>query len=132
MASHAGQSGFCALVGAGIGVGVCAGVGLLAANMAHYPFRMLWFSPLLWGSRSGTRQHLGCGAQRMASTEAAADGCFRKTLVLHAVFVFRGTRLRLRFDRSFLFRGETREMPHPEHQAPNVFRRMTIRKSRHR
>jgi len=50
MASHAGQSGFCALVGAGIGVGVCAGVGLLAANMAHYPFRMLWFSPLLGGA----------------------------------------------------------------------------------
>ena len=50
MASHAGQSGFCALVGAGIGVAVCAGVGLLAANMAHYPFRMLWFSPLLGGA----------------------------------------------------------------------------------
>src|SRR5262249_49503168 len=44
------QSGFCALLGTGIGVGLCAGIGRLAADMAHHPFRLLWFTPVIGGA----------------------------------------------------------------------------------
>lgn len=39
------QTGFCALVGTGLGLGMCAIVGRLAATQG-YPFRMMWFTPL--------------------------------------------------------------------------------------
>jgi putative ABC transport system permease protein len=40
------QAGLCALLGTGLGLGLCAIVGQLAI-MAGYPFRMMWFTPLL-------------------------------------------------------------------------------------
>jgi putative ABC transport system permease protein len=44
------QSGLCGLLGVGIGVGTCAVVGLLSSSAAHYPFRMMWFTPLVGGA----------------------------------------------------------------------------------
>ena len=44
-----GQAGLCALLGAGIGLGLCAIVGQIAAAEADYPFRMMWFTPLFGG-----------------------------------------------------------------------------------
>lgn len=43
------QAGLCALLGTGLGIGLCAMVGQLA-EMAGYPFRMMWFTPLLGGA----------------------------------------------------------------------------------
>jgi putative ABC transport system permease protein len=40
------QAGLCALIGTGIGLGLCAIVGQVAASVADYPFRMMWFTPL--------------------------------------------------------------------------------------
>lgn len=42
------QAGLCALLGTGLGVGLCGIVGELA-EMAGYPFRIMWFTPLLGG-----------------------------------------------------------------------------------
>jgi putative ABC transport system permease protein len=39
------QSGLCAAIGAGIGLGLCALLGELV-SAAGYPFRMMWFTPL--------------------------------------------------------------------------------------
>jgi putative ABC transport system permease protein len=39
------QSGICAAIGAGIGLGSCALLGELVSQ-AGYPFRMMWFTPL--------------------------------------------------------------------------------------
>lgn len=39
------QSSVCALLGSGIGIGVCAIVGELA-SLTGFPFRMMWFTPL--------------------------------------------------------------------------------------
>ena len=39
------QAGVCALLGTGIGVGLCAVIGEIVAT-AGYPFRMMWFTPL--------------------------------------------------------------------------------------
>ena len=39
------QSGLCAVIGTGIGIGLCALLGELA-SAAGYPFRMMWFTPL--------------------------------------------------------------------------------------
>lgn len=44
-----GQAGLCALLGTGIGLGFCYIVGRIAAAEADYPFRMMWFTPLLGG-----------------------------------------------------------------------------------
>lgn len=41
------QSGICALVGAGLGLGLCAVVGQVAAAEFDYPFRMMWFTPII-------------------------------------------------------------------------------------
>jgi putative ABC transport system permease protein len=41
------QSGLCAIFGIGLGLGVCAVVGKIAAVEFDYPFRMMWFNPLL-------------------------------------------------------------------------------------
>ncbi|HZD91940.1 MAG TPA: ABC transporter permease [Pseudolabrys sp.] len=43
------QAGVCALLGTGLGLGICAVVGRIAAAEADYPFRMMWFAPLLGG-----------------------------------------------------------------------------------
>ena len=43
------QSSLCALLGAGFGLGLCAIIGRIAAVEANYPFRMMWFTPVLGG-----------------------------------------------------------------------------------
>jgi len=43
------QSGLCALLGTGLGLGLCAIVGRIAVVEANYPFRMMWFTPVLGG-----------------------------------------------------------------------------------
>jgi len=40
------QAGLCGLLGTGLGLGLCAMIGQLAI-MAGYPFRMMWFTPVL-------------------------------------------------------------------------------------
>lgn len=40
------QSGLCALLGIGLGLGVCAIVGQMAIAEFDFPFRMMWFTPL--------------------------------------------------------------------------------------
>ena len=40
------RAGFCALVGTGLGLGICAVIGHIAASQG-YPFRMMWFTPLV-------------------------------------------------------------------------------------
>jgi putative ABC transport system permease protein len=39
------QAGVCAVIGTGIGLGICAAVGELV-SAAGYPFRMMWFTPV--------------------------------------------------------------------------------------
>jgi putative ABC transport system permease protein len=43
------QSSVCALIGTGLGLGLCAIVGRIALVEADYPFRMMWFTPILGG-----------------------------------------------------------------------------------
>jgi putative ABC transport system permease protein len=43
------QSSLCALLGTGLGLGLCAIIGRIAAVEADYPFRMMWFTPVLGG-----------------------------------------------------------------------------------
>ena len=43
------QSGLCALLGTGLGLGLCAIIGKIAVVEADYPFRMMWFTPVLGG-----------------------------------------------------------------------------------
>ena len=43
------QAGLCAILGTGLGLGLCAIVGQIAAAEADYPFRMMWFTPLFGG-----------------------------------------------------------------------------------
>lgn len=40
------QAGFCSLIGTGLGLGLCGVIGQLA-EMAGYPFRIMWLTPLL-------------------------------------------------------------------------------------
>lgn len=40
------QSGLCALLGTGLGLGLCAIVGQIAIVEFKYPFRMMWFTPV--------------------------------------------------------------------------------------
>jgi putative ABC transport system permease protein len=40
------QAGVCALLGTGFGLGLCGVVGQIASD-AGYPFRMMWFTPLI-------------------------------------------------------------------------------------
>ncbi len=44
-----GQAGLCALLGTGIGLGLCAIIGRIATAEADYPFRMMWFTPVFGG-----------------------------------------------------------------------------------
>ena len=41
------QSGVCALLGIGLGLGVCAIVGQIAIVEFNFPFRMMWFTPVI-------------------------------------------------------------------------------------
>jgi putative ABC transport system permease protein len=43
------QSGICALLGTGLGLGLCAIIGQIAIVEFDYPFRMMWFTPLAGG-----------------------------------------------------------------------------------
>jgi len=43
------QVGLCALLGTAFGLGLCGVVGQIAADAAGYPFRMMWFTPLIGG-----------------------------------------------------------------------------------
>jgi putative ABC transport system permease protein len=43
------QAGLCAVLGTGLGIGLCGIAGELA-RMAGYPFRFMWFTPLLGGA----------------------------------------------------------------------------------
>lgn len=43
------QAALCALLGTGLGLGLCAIAGQLAATEANYPFRMMWFTPVAGG-----------------------------------------------------------------------------------
>jgi putative ABC transport system permease protein len=40
------QAGLCALLGTGLGLGLCAIVGRIAIAEFDYPFRMMWFTPV--------------------------------------------------------------------------------------
>lgn len=40
------QAGVCALLGIGLGLGVCAIVGQIAIAQFNFPFRMMWFTPV--------------------------------------------------------------------------------------
>ena len=40
------QSGLCALLGTGLGLGLCAIIGKIAIVEFDYPFRMMWFTPV--------------------------------------------------------------------------------------
>jgi putative ABC transport system permease protein len=42
------QAGLCALIGTGLGLGVCAIAGQLLSG-TDYPFRMMWFTPVIGG-----------------------------------------------------------------------------------
>jgi putative ABC transport system permease protein len=43
------QSGVCALLGTGLGLGLCAIIGEIAVAQFDYPFRMMWFTPVVGG-----------------------------------------------------------------------------------
>src|SRR5690349_17456762 len=43
------QAGMCALLGTGLGLGLCALIGQIAMEAAGYPFRMMWFTPVIGG-----------------------------------------------------------------------------------
>lgn len=43
------QAGVCALLGTGLGLGLCAIIGRIAMVEADYPFRMMWFTPVFGG-----------------------------------------------------------------------------------
>ncbi len=43
------QSGLCASLGTGLGLGLCALVGKIARAQFDYPFRMMWFTPIVGG-----------------------------------------------------------------------------------
>jgi putative ABC transport system permease protein len=40
------QAGLCALIGTGLGLGLCGIIGQIAVTQADYPFRMMWFTPV--------------------------------------------------------------------------------------
>jgi putative ABC transport system permease protein len=40
------QAGLCALIGTGLGLGLCGIIGQIAITEAAYPFRMMWFTPV--------------------------------------------------------------------------------------
>lgn len=71
------QAGVIALLGTGFGLGLCAVVGEVVTTMS-YPFRMMWFTPLL-----------GCVGVLIVSVTAAAISA-RPVLKLQPAIVFAG------------------------------------------
>jgi putative ABC transport system permease protein len=71
------QAGVCALLGTGLGLGLCAIVGQLAVGAA-YPFRMMWFTPLI------------AGAMVVLVSIVAAAISIRPVLKLEPAMVFAG------------------------------------------
>jgi len=71
------QAGQCALLGTGLGLGLCAIIGQIAVQ-ADYPFRMMWFTPLI-----------GCVMVVLVSIVAAAIS-IRPVLRLEPAVVFAG------------------------------------------
>lgn len=43
------QAGACAILGTGLGVGLCAALDSLLVHSSSYPFRLMWFTPLAGG-----------------------------------------------------------------------------------
>jgi putative ABC transport system permease protein len=72
------QVGVSALLGAGFGLGLCAIAGRIAASLVGYPFRMMWFTPLL-----------GTAGVLMVSVAAAALSAL-PVLKLQPAIVFAG------------------------------------------
>ncbi len=72
------QVAVCALLGAELGLGLCAFVGRIAMALVGYPFRIMWFTPLL-----------GTAAVVLVSVVAAALSA-RPVLKLQPVIVFAG------------------------------------------
>ena len=71
------QAAVCALIGTGIGLGVCALVGVVIAPLG-FPFRMMWFTPVL-----------GLAGVLLVSLTAAAISA-RPVLKLQPAVVFAG------------------------------------------
>lgn len=71
------QASVCALLGTGLGVGVCAVVGEIASALG-YPFRMMWFTPIAGG----------LGVLLVSLTAAAISA--RPVLKLQPAVVFSG------------------------------------------
>lgn len=71
------QAGACALLGTGLGIGLC-GIASRLAVAAGYPFRMLWFTPVLGG------------LMVLLISVAAAALSARPVLKLEPVVVFAG------------------------------------------
>lgn len=72
------QTGLCTLLGTGLGLGLCAIIGQIAAQTAEFPLRMMWFMPLLGG-----------GMVALVSALAAANS-IRPVLKLEPAIVFAG------------------------------------------
>jgi putative ABC transport system permease protein len=72
------QAGLCALLGTGFGLGLCGIIGQIAVAQANYPFRMMWFTPVL-----------GCVMVLLVSLVAAAISA-RPVLKLEPSVVFAG------------------------------------------
>jgi putative ABC transport system permease protein len=72
------QSGLCAILGTGLGLGLCAIAGQLAIAFADRSFRMMWFTPLFGG-----------GMVFLVSIVAAAISA-RRVLKLEPAIVFAG------------------------------------------
>lgn len=71
------QAGVCALLGAGLGLGICGIIGHFV-TAGGYPFRMMWFTPLV-----------GCFMVMLVSIAAAAIS-IRPVLKLQPAIVFAG------------------------------------------
>lgn len=71
------QAGLCALLGTGLGIGLC-GIASRLAVMAGFPFRMMWFTPVLGG------------VMVLLITVVAAALSARPVLKLQPVVVFAG------------------------------------------
>jgi putative ABC transport system permease protein len=72
------QTGVCALLGTGLGLGLCVAIGQLLAQTAEFAFRMMWFTPVLGG-----------GLVVLVSVVAAAISA-RPVLELEQAIVFAG------------------------------------------
>jgi putative ABC transport system permease protein len=71
------QAGMCALIGTGVGLGICAIAAQLLSG-SDYPFRMMWFTPVI-----------GCLMVLLVSVVSAAISA-RPVLKLEPGIVFAG------------------------------------------